>query len=226
MTTISEIIPKSVIPDSSWAQLYTVMPAHYILIPREEKYEEESSCDWFVVSLKNSSIDKKSVIFSGSFNPPHKGHKAMIEASIQMFPERKVYVEICIKPYSKPALDYITIDERIKACMNFFGPLIEGVIVSSATFFYDKINILGWNHYYLIGRDTYDRIFDPATYPNDDFEQRINFMKGIGTKFLVADRQSDKEFTSIREDMCIPIPGYIYKDDGISSTKLRASEAV
>jgi len=212
-------------------QLYTVKPAHLYFIPMTSHVPLDDGNEWFDTSKiskenKKESIEVRSLIYPGSFNPPHHGHLGIIKAAKHLHPDRKIYIEINIKPHGKPALDYITIFEKVSKLKSYFSTVIDGIVVTSATYFVDKVVVLGYKHYYVIGSDTFNRLFDPVFNEGINFKDMIGFFHDVGVKFLVTQRQGvELKNWDTYKHLCTLIPPEVYQDDGVSSTQIRQKEA-
>jgi nicotinic acid mononucleotide adenylyltransferase len=108
--------------------------------------------------IKEDTIkDKnKKLIFPGSFNPIHSGHKYMSD-TVQSMLKLPVEYEISICNVSKPNLDFITLQERLK---QFKSDPPTRVWITSQPTFAGKSTIFP-NTTFVIGYDTAERICDP-----------------------------------------------------------------
>tara|TARA_Y100000034_G_scaffold129283_1_gene185446 strand:- start:4582 stop:5796 length:1215 start_codon:yes stop_codon:yes gene_type:complete len=128
------------------------------------------------------------IIFSGSFNPRHPGHKEMVEAAIRFKTDQgtpcAVDYEISVRNADKPTLDYVSLAARSKQ----FGEG-EKVWLTTASTFVEKSRLFP-NTTFLVGLDTFMRIGDRKYYDNPS--KAFLELTGNKTRFLVAHRQSDK----------------------------------
>ena len=179
--------------------------------------------------LVNKNFDGKALIFPGSFNPFHDGHKEMARLASAMTGHPCI-LEISILNVDKPSLE----SEEILTRM---APLISmgfSVLLTRAPRFYDKTKLLSRTTF-LVGTDTVERILDPK-YCGGNSEvmvQELKEMKDNGIHFIVANRiNKTGEFINIEEmtrykalseefrSIFKSIPGFRLD---MSSTAIRAS---
>jgi hypothetical protein len=96
-------------------------------------------------------VDSRTAIFPGSFNPTHSGHREMMEIVARR--GCKVIQEISIANVDKPAVDFISIRDRL--VQNGMPMLITNAptFVEKSRLFHDAK--------FIIGYDTYERILNP-----------------------------------------------------------------
>jgi nicotinic acid mononucleotide adenylyltransferase/nicotinamide mononucleotide (NMN) deamidase PncC len=95
------------------------------------------------------------IVFPGSFNPFHDGHKAICEHVYKKYGE-KICFEISLTNFDKPPVDYFSLYQRIASLPKdeeFFG----GICVTNTPLFDDKIKVFP-NHSFVVGADTWNRI--------------------------------------------------------------------
>ena len=96
------------------------------------------------------------LVFSGSFDPLHDGHRLMA-ATAEDRVSRRIEYELSITNVDKPALDYVEIRERL---LQFSG---QTLWLTRAATFLDKIDIFPASTF-VMGADTYKRLCDPKYY--------------------------------------------------------------
>ncbi len=163
-------------------------------------------------------------IFSGAFNPRHRGHDRMVEVAQQVYGLHVEY-EISLENVDKPPLDYYELARRLEQ----FGPE-EPVWVTRAATFLEKAELFPAATF-LVGADTLRRIADPKYYSTQagaqDAWQRI---VAQGCRFLVFGRDLGKGFIRLGDlelpeslrAICREVPPEQFRED-ISSTALRRS---
>ena len=162
-------------------------------------------------------------ILSGSFNPLHDGHEALIDTATRILGE-PVAFELSVANADKPLLQE---DEVRRRVAQFTGK--ARIILTRVPVFYKKADLLP-GCTFIIGIDTAVRLFDPRYY--DDSKSRmllaLEQMRQQDCRFLVAGRMDGDTFQTL-SDIRIPdgfhsmftaIPESTFRSD-ISSTLIR-----
>jgi hypothetical protein len=179
------------------------------------------------------------IINKGSFNPLHHGHIAMMEEGKEIVPGGVPVFLISTYRYDKPHISWDELESRISSIIH------QGyyVIVCKEPFFYKTFAMLrrmtdkNKKFYFTIGSDTLNRIYktDLENTVDKDHPEPSPYMARVtveGMKRIYADRF--KFIVLMREgDTLVPETAWYdaflintpdYKDDGISSTKIRNGE--
>lgn len=106
-----------------------------------------------------------SIIYPGSFNPFHLGHRAILEyiKNNNSLNPYDCFIELSIANFDKPNVTIDSLNERIDGILNNCSDLIDGIIISNAATFKEKCDIYK-NCSFAVGMDTYDRIQHPQNY--------------------------------------------------------------
>mmetsp|Transcript_44921 Transcript_44921/g.108589 ORF Transcript_44921/g.108589 Transcript_44921/m.108589 type:complete len:515 (+) Transcript_44921:23-1567(+) len=163
-------------------------------------------------SLPVPVIPNGSLIFPGSFNPPHKGHIALAEAAVQAEQERRpcsrsekraAYFELSLLNADKPAIDPRSVVKRLQYFLELESlPSHWGVILTMAPLFSDKVRriqncIETFDNScpkmsFVIGTDTLVRLIDRKYYDNDESKMVSALQEMEGTRFVVGGRLDQK----------------------------------
>jgi len=178
------------------------------------------------LKIRNFNVEyQKYIVFPGSFNPLHEGHIELLLCGMFVSQKKPVF-EISISNVSKPDLNTNELEERI---LQFKG-LYEILITDEPTFFKKSRLFKGAD--FLIGGDTFMRLFDMDFYPDINSKNKISdnlkILKENGTRFIIGGRNVDGEFVDINsleipndlEGMFVGIPKDVF-DSNISSNKIR-----
>lgn len=103
-------------------------------------------------ALSSPVIPSGSLVFPGSFNPPHRGHIALAAAALQAEHERNpcsrsenraTYFELSLLNADKPAIDPQSVIERLRYFLKLESlPSHWGVILNMAPLFSDKVRLI------------------------------------------------------------------------------------
>ena len=166
-------------------------------------------------------------ILSGSFNPLHEGHAAMVKTASDMLGKPVVY-ELSVANADKPQLEESEVRRRVA---QFIGA--APIVLTDVPVFYKKAELLP-GCTFIIGVDTVVRLFDKKYYGNSETEMLLALqqMREHNCDFLVAGRVDGGTFRTLA-DVSIPdgfdpmftaIPESAFRSD-ISSTEIRAAGA-
>eukprot|EP00339_Tiarina_fusa_P005139 CAMPEP_0117047292 /NCGR_PEP_ID=MMETSP0472-20121206/32683_1 /TAXON_ID=693140 ORGANISM="Tiarina fusus, Strain LIS" /NCGR_SAMPLE_ID=MMETSP0472 /ASSEMBLY_ACC=CAM_ASM_000603 /LENGTH=480 /DNA_ID=CAMNT_0004759937 /DNA_START=150 /DNA_END=1592 /DNA_ORIENTATION=- len=163
-------------------------------------------------ALAFSAIPDGSLVFPGSFNPPHVGHAALARTAVQKanstshrHEKRPIFMEISLTNADKPPIDPDTVSERIQSFLELEDmPKNWGLILTRAPLFSEKVKCLqdcvmgspdrgSPEISFVIGTDTLVRILNPKYY-NDDENAMLEAVRSMeGVNFLVGGRLEQKK---------------------------------
>jgi len=161
------------------------------------------------------------VLFPGSFDPCHDGHRMIVEA-VERQHRRRVAYAVSADPIHKPGLRAVDLLDRIASIRSAGRQAPSIVLTERDPLFIDKARRFPGAGIAL-GVDALLRMLDPAWGP--DVGQMLETFRTLGTTFYVVGRRVDGRWTTVAD---APIPGGsrdLFKPvDGrhdISSTELR-----
>ena len=130
-------------------------------------------------------------VVSGSFNPLHDGHVALLAAARRRYGESVAY-ELSTINVDKPPLRTFEVRERLA---QFEGH--DRVILTAVPKFVDKARILP-GVTFVMGADTAQRIVDRSYYETDRaYLDALDEFYALGTQFLVAGRLDDGRYVEL-----------------------------
>jgi hypothetical protein len=166
------------------------------------------------------------LIFSGSFNPIHEGHKELANIAEEIVGSKVTY-ELSVTNFEKPPLDLIEIDKRIRQ-------FDDNIVLTNTPLFIDKVKLFP-NSYFVIGIDTFKRLISGDT--NLVNKTLISIFYDCKCKFIIFGRKIGDKFETVKDcqlsDSCgfnldnliergliIEIPESKFRKD-ISSSEIR-----
>ena len=171
-------------------------------------------------------VPTKPVLFPGSFNPVHDGHREMARIAEEIL-GRSICPEISVNNVDKATLDRNDLMMRANQARK-----LGKVVATSAPRFVEKAKLFR-DTTFVIGADTALRLDDPKYYQNkiDLRDQSIEEIACAGGKFLVFGRlvgeifeeASKLQLSSKVRSMCTFVPSTTFRQD-ISSTDIRTGK--
>ena len=120
-------------------------------------------------------------LLSGSYNPVHEGHRALLAAA-HAYTQQPGYYELSVVNADKPVLAYTTILQRSE---QFVGE--HRLVITRAPRFIDKAALFPESTF-VLGYDTAVRLLDPKYYEAGGVDTALHGIAQRGCRFLVAGR--------------------------------------
>jgi len=171
---------------------------------------------------KPEKSEEIKLVFSGSFDPCHKNHVFMAMCASKEY-NAPVHFEISLTNVDKPPIDFISLSQRLDSLRKYKDKaFMGGVCLTNAPLFLQKADLFP-NSTFIIGADTFNRLFDAKYYDGTvDTRAILRHFKEKNVRFMVFHRKSVE--LSINPEVlefCEIIPVDEYKDDGTSSREIR-----
>ncbi len=190
------------------------------------------------IVINPHALERPKVILPGSFNPLHKCHLMMAQASFEGAGGEAtkgvpVDLEISVLNVDKPALNYYALNRRIEQITSEVTgkPFIGQLYLTAAPTFKHKSGLFGnalQDVTILVGRDTLRRINDPKYCDRGcTLGIDLDFLEIHNTKFLAFHRvgETPVDLHPQLEKMTTHVPETIFRDDGTSSSNIRKETA-
>ncbi|WP_440955887.1 hypothetical protein ACSAZK_02705 [Methanosarcina sp. Mfa9] len=202
---------------------------------RQQSCSPESPCETAGVARINfdEAIDTEKspeytkseeikLVFSGSFDPCHKNHVFMAKRASKKY-NSPVHFEISLTNVDKPPIDFISLDQRLDSLRKYKREaFMGGVYLTNAPLFLQKADLFP-NSTFIIGADTFNRLFDAKYYGGiEDTAAILRSFQEKNVRFMVFHRKSIKMSVNPEVlEFCEIIPVDEYEDDGTSSREIR-----
>ncbi len=190
--------------------------------PEEIKPEEIKSEEIKPEETKPEKPEEIKLVFSGSFDPCHKNHVFMAMCASKEY-NSPVHFEISLTNVDKPPIDFISLSQRLDSLRKYKDEaFMGGVCLTNAPLFLQKADLFP-NSTFIIGADTFNRLFDAKYYDGTvDTPAILRHFKEKNVRFMVFHRKSVEMFIKPEVlDFCEIIPVDEYEDDGTSSREIR-----
>lgn len=166
-----------------------------------------------------NTLPYEPLLFPGSFNPFHVGHRKLFNAAMNISGRIGV-LELSIFNTDKSSLDIIELKKRLDTI-----PSTYPVVVTRFATFIEKVEYFP-NAWFVLGFDTISRLLNPKYY--DNMEDILTRFKKLGTRFFVGGRIDQNQFKNLEDldipvnyrDLFISIPEEIFRED-LSSSQIR-----
>lgn len=148
----------------------------------ELQFAEYSKQRW------NRDAKRATLIFSGSFNPLHHGHRQLMKVAQEMYGNEEAAYEVSVTNADKPPLEASVVRERLQQFESN-----DSVLISRAPLFSMKAKLYP-NSKFIVGVDTAERIVAEKYYGG--YSQMVSSLaelRASGCKFIVAGRVEQKK---------------------------------
>jgi hypothetical protein len=127
------------------------------------------------------------VIYPGSWNPIHEGHRNIMDMAQYILNEGKPILELSLDNTDKGRMDYIDLQFRLKQLDPY------DYILTRAPFFRSKVELLTSLYpnkklIFVVGEDTWSRIWDENYCIDNSISKEADFFARFGVRFLVLAR--------------------------------------
>lgn len=168
------------------------------------------------------------VLFPGSFNPVHDGHKKIKDYILENRLGDEFYYEISVNRFGKPDLNLMEILDRVKSLADSHVAITRSKTINEKLRHIPQINRVAMGH------DTLARFIDPVYY-GDDISKRneaLHYVASRNLQFIVFGRVNengrfcefneteDNEVVQFLQNCVIKVPESEFRVD-LSSTELR-----
>lgn len=170
----------------------------------------------------HGDVPAKPLLFPGSFNPVHDGHRQMAKIATELT-RSDVVAEISVANVDKPPLDHSDLAARITE-----GRKLGRVLITRAAKFVEKARLFP-GATFIVGADTAIRL-DQARYYQSEIarDRAIDELDSLGSEFLIFGRELRGEFRDANQldlsprlgKICRFVPTTRFRMD-ISSTQIR-----
>jgi nicotinic acid mononucleotide adenylyltransferase len=159
------------------------------------------------VSGRTAGLPPHSLVFPGSFHPPHQGHVQLVKESLKASNCQTAWFELSLKNADKPSLEADDVVQRLEQFWNLQDmPENWGIVLTNAPMFKQKVDLLqplqvsrsfpgGKQHQaalnFVIGTDTLVRLLNPKYYGDNEFEM-LRILQEMPCHFVVGGRLAQK----------------------------------
>jgi hypothetical protein len=196
---------------------------------KQSKYCSTSEVDWLLIHPNGQIVTTRTlpkvVVFPGSFNPLHKGHRSLAQVATEITGYPTCF-ELSLTNADKSPADWTEIKQRLTQFIGF-APLL----LTQAPLFSQKAKLFP-NSTFIIGHDTAVRLLEPRFYNGSiiEMDASLQTIRAAGCQFLVAGRLHEEKFLTLSDidlldyqDLFTEIPPAQFRVD-VSSTEIRSYE--
>lgn len=137
----------------------------------------------YIQSTYQARTVSNATILSGSFNPLHDGHRALLHTAISVT-GKPGHFELSVINVDKPTIPYHVVRQRVTQ----FG--MPSLLLSRAPRFIDKAQLMPGSTF-VLGYDTAIRLLDRKYYVNGNIDDMFDQIAHTGCSFLVAGRRME-----------------------------------
>ncbi len=155
-----------------------------------------------IVEYTQSSFQARRIsnatILSGSFNPLHDGHRALLHTAMNVT-GLPGYFELSVTNVDKPTIPYHVIKQRTT---QFTSP---SLLLTRAPRFIDKAQLMPGSTF-VLGYDTAIRLLERKYYVNGNVDDMFSHIAQTGCSFLVAGRRMEGQPFQLFDVDSVPSP--------------------
>ncbi len=158
---IEPIIREYIIEDRVQGKGYNSTFSFAISNPKLQSfYSSYLNCtkNLLYLSLINAPLSPDSFIYSGNFDNLTQDSLKIISKIRDKNKNTPIVLEIPINPFNRLPIDFISLEEKLAKCYDFFKNEINDIIISTAPNFNDKRTIYGKDVRFIMTSNTWNKV--------------------------------------------------------------------
>lgn len=110
------------------------------------------------LSLAGKMLSPNSYIYSGSFDRLTQENLEIVSRIKSKNENIPIVLEIPINPFKKLPIDFISLEEKLAKCSEFFKNTVDDIIISTAPSFHNKRTIYGRDVRFIMTANTWNKV--------------------------------------------------------------------